>query len=140
MGTKIRPSISLKNKYWISRHRYYELKHFCLQYSEWKRAYAAIEETLISSPNLKKIRIENQTPADLTAKYAMAKAHYSSLIEMVENAAKEADEELAPFILKAVTEDLSFTNLKTKWEIPCSKDMYYDRYRKFFWILSKARN
>lgn len=140
MGTKIRPEISTKSKYWISRHRYYELKHFCLQYNEWKRAYDAIDETLISSPNWDKIYTDTNTLADVTAKCAMAKAHYSSLIDMVENAAKEADEELYDYILKAVTEDLSFTNLKTKLEIPCGKDMYYDRYRKFFWILNKARN
>lgn len=33
MGTTIRPELSEKNPYWIERHRYYELKHFCLQYS-----------------------------------------------------------------------------------------------------------
>lgn len=32
MATVIRPEISPKNKYWISKHRHYELKHFCLQY------------------------------------------------------------------------------------------------------------
>ena len=30
MSTVIRPEISEKNKYWISKHRYYELKHLCL--------------------------------------------------------------------------------------------------------------
>lgn len=140
MGTKVRAELARTNKYWISKHRYYELKHFCLQYDEWKKAYTAIDETLISSPNLDRIYSSNKSPADLTAKCAMAKAYYSSLIEMVENAAYEADKILGSYILKAVTEDLSFTNLKTRFEIPCGKDMYYDRYRKFFWILSKARN
>ena len=32
----IRPELSKKNQYWIDRHRYYELKHFCLQYKNWK--------------------------------------------------------------------------------------------------------
>lgn len=36
MGTTIRPELSEKNPYWIERHRYYELKHFCLQYPIWK--------------------------------------------------------------------------------------------------------
>ena len=31
------PDISKKNPYWIDRERYYELKHFCLQYRYWKR-------------------------------------------------------------------------------------------------------
>lgn len=29
----VRPELSKKNKYYISKHRYYELKHLCLQYS-----------------------------------------------------------------------------------------------------------
>lgn len=33
MATTIRPEVSKKSKYWIERHRYYELKHFCLQYT-----------------------------------------------------------------------------------------------------------
>ena len=65
--------------------------------------------------------------------------YYLKRIEIVEKAAKETDEVLGSYILKAVTEDLSFTYLKTVLDIPCGKDMYYNRYRKFFWILSTLR-
>ena len=58
---------------------------------------------------------------------------------MVERAAQEADSELAAYILEAVTEGHSYENLKTRLNIPCSKDVYYDRYRKFFWLLSMER-
>ena len=58
---------------------------------------------------------------------------------MVERVAKETDDELWFYILKAVTEDLSYNYLKSRLEMPCGKDMYYDRYRKFFWLLSKER-
>lgn len=30
--------------------------------------------------------------------------------------------------------------LITLLDIPCSRDMYYDRYRKFFWLLDNARD
>ena len=43
MGTVIRPEVSSRNAYYISRHRHYELKHFCLQYPEWKRAYRDLD-------------------------------------------------------------------------------------------------
>ena len=79
-------------------------------------------------------------PGDLTAKYAIRKAYYSEKINMSEKAAMEADEDLYIYILKAVTEGLSYTYLKTRLEIPCGRDMYYDRYRKFFWLLSEARD
>lgn len=48
MGTTIRPELSEKNPYWIERHRYYELKHFCLQYPIWKKAYAALDGLALS--------------------------------------------------------------------------------------------
>lgn len=32
MGNIIRAEVSENNPYWIEKHRYYELKHFCLQY------------------------------------------------------------------------------------------------------------
>ena len=32
----LRSEISNKSPYYISKHRYLELKHFCLQYPEWK--------------------------------------------------------------------------------------------------------
>lgn len=42
MATTIRPELSEKNPYWIEKHRYYELKHFCLQYPIWRKAYASL--------------------------------------------------------------------------------------------------
>lgn len=139
MCTKIRPELSEKNKYWISKHRYYELKHFCLQYPIWRKAYIAMSDMILSSPNFIPMP-SNNLPGDPTGEYAIIRANYSEKIKMVEKAAIESDEELSGYILKAVTEELSYNYLKSRLEMPCSKDMYYDRYRKFFWILSKARN
>ena len=42
MGTTVRPELSKKNRYWISKARYYELKHFCLQYPGWRKAYSEL--------------------------------------------------------------------------------------------------
>lgn len=139
MATVIRAEISEKNKYYIEKHRYYELKHFCLQYNEWKKAYVSCCESIIFTSRFEKMPTDNM-PGDLTAKYAMKRAQYGERIKMIEGLAKEADEFLYPYILKAVTEGLSYTYLKTKMSIPCGRDMYYDRYRKFFWLLSEHRN
>ena len=140
MGTKIRAEISENNKYWIDKHRYYELKHFCLQYPTWKKAYAALDDICISPINLTIVTSVSGTPGDPTAKCAIAKMYYSEKINMVEKVAIQTDKELCNYILKGVTEELSYTYLKTKLDMPCSKDTYYDRYRKFFWLLSKERD
>lgn len=139
MGTVIRPEISEKSKYYIDKHRYYELKHFCLQYNEWKKAYASCSEAIIFASRYELMPADDM-PSDLTAKYAIKRAQYAERIKMIELAAKEADDFLYPYILKAVTEGLSYPYLKTRMSIPCGRDMYYDRYRKFFWLLSEMRD
>lgn len=139
MATKVRAKISKKNRYWIDKHRHYELKHFCLQYPLWKRTYAAIDELSTSTPMVERLPSSN-IPGDPTANCVLRKAYYLERISLIEKAAMEADRDLYLYILKAVTEDLSYTYLKTRLEIPCGRDMYYDRYRRFFWLLSEARN
>ena len=138
MATKIRPEISTKSKYWIDKHRHYELKHFCLQYPKWKKAYADLDKPSIASSAAEKLPSSN-IPGDPTAKCVMKKTYYLERINLIEKAAIEADRDIHSYILKAVTEELSYTHLKSRFEIPCGRDMYYDRYRRFFWLLSEAR-
>jgi hypothetical protein len=138
MATLIRPELSTKNKYYIDKHRYYELKHFCLQYPVWRDAYISVEKSGTGSSGFGCGHRSN-TPSDPTGERAMIRLYYREKMKLIEKAAKEADDYLYEYIIKAVTEDLSFTYLKTKLEIPCGRDMYYDRYRKFFWLLNKFR-
>lgn len=138
MGTVIRPELSIKNKYRIDKHRHYELKHFCLQYPEWKRAYADFNNPSIPLSTIERVPTSN-LPGDPTAKRAIMKAHYQERMDLIEKAAMEADMYLHNYILRAVTENLSYTYLKTRLGMPCGKDMYYDRYRRFFWLLNQAR-
>lgn len=138
MATVIRPELSTKHRYWIDKHRHYELKHFCLQYPMWKQLHADCLDLSIRSTKIREMPSVGLS-ADLTAKYALKRTHYADKIKMVEQAALEADRELYSYILKAVTEGLSYTYLKTRLEIPCTRDMYYDRYRRFFWLLSEMR-
>lgn len=139
MATVIRADISRKNRYWIDKHRHYELKHFCLQYPEWKKIYSDFNDTSISLSTIERVPTSN-LPGDPTAKRAIMKARYGERINLIEKAAMEADQYLCNYILKGVTENLSYTYLKSKMDIPCSKDTYYDRYRRFFWLLNESRN
>lgn len=139
MATVIRAEISERNKYYIDKHRHYELKHFCLQYPNWKRAYAAFDNSSISLSTIEGFPTSN-LPGDPIAKRVIMKESLSEKIELIENVAKEADRYLYKYILKAVTEGLSYTYLKSKLSIPCGRDMFYDRYRRFFWLLSESRN
>jgi hypothetical protein len=138
MGTTIRPELSGKNKYWIERRRYYELKHFCLQYPMWKKAYAALD-SLSRRPFDLAAAAKTHAISDPVAKCAEARSFYLERIEMVERAAAATDAELSDYILKGVSEDVSYGRLKARLKIPCCKDTYYELYRRFFWLLDKER-
>lgn len=135
MGTRIRADLSPKNKWWISKHRYYELKHFCLQYDEWVESYKALKlypEIDFTTPSYGGFK-------DCTYEQVERSLYFKSLIDLVETSCKASDEFIAAYILKAVTKDLSYVQLKMQYDIPCGKDMYYDRYRKFFYILDARK-
>ena len=137
MGTSIRPEITEKSENWISKHRYYELKHFCLQYKEWKEELRMLD----GMPNgINDIYVTTSNIPDPTWRTAANRAHYSNRIEMLERAAKETDPYLGDYILLGVTEDLSYDKLRARYMIPCCKDVYYGLYRRFFKLLSSMRD
>ena len=124
MGTTIRPELSEKNPYWIERHRYYELKHFCLQYPIWKKAYAALDG-LSRRPSDLEVFSKKGEISDPTVRCVEARSYYIERMKTVE---------------QVVTEGWSYDILKARLNIPCCKDVYYNLYRRFFWLLNKARD
>ncbi len=138
MSKLSKPELSQKNPYWIEKHRYYELKHFCLQYPTWKKAYSSLDG-MSKRPEDLLIFSNTGSCGDPTARCAIAKAYYSERIAMVEHIALKTDKILGSYILLGITEGCSYDVLKLQHNIPCGKDMYYELYRKFFWLLSKTR-
>ena len=139
MGANVRPELSKKNKYWIDKNRFYELKYFCLQYPLWKKAYELLDGIHMCSYDLTDISRSN-LPGDSTGNCVNERSTYFERMKVIEQATIDSDPYLASYILKAVTEGYSYSYLKARLEIPCSRDTYYDRYRRFFWILDKTKN
>lgn len=104
MSTITRPEISESNKYYINRHRYYELKHFCMQYDYFKK------EKMQQNLNL------------------------------LEKACEETDVILGKYVLMAVIGGYSYDILRVRCNVPCCRDIYYELYRRFFWVLDSLRD
>lgn len=137
MSTDIRPELSKHSKYYLNRHRYYELKHFCLQYPEWKKLYSELDA--LARQNNSPVQNKNTSASSPVENCAIKKLFYSERMEMVEKAAAEACADLSDYILAAVTKGLSYEIIKLRLEIPCCKDTYYALYRRFFWTLDRIR-
>lgn len=106
MSTVIRAELSHKSKYHIDKHRYYELKHFCLQYPNWKKSYAEVD-AMAQNGDHERISPTNRV-SDITAACAEKKLYYLKRMEMVHECAKLADPDLSEYIVKAVTSNLGY--------------------------------
>lgn len=133
-----KPDISTKNPYYISKERYYELKHFCLQYLEWKRRYYDISYYGKDSAVREHIPISGITrPVERIADELL---YFKERMALIEDAAERTDDILGRRILEAVTQNLSYDTLNAREVVPCCRDIWYDLYRKFFYLLSQSRN
>ena len=134
MGTNVRRNLSTKNRYYLPKHRRLELEHFCLQYNDWKKEINALN----AMPVCHYQEVKGSIPSDPTAKTALRSSYFKEKCEMVERSAKECDPDIGKFIFESVTTGKPFSYFEAKG-IPCGRDMFYDRLRKFYWILDKYR-
>ena len=140
MGDFLSKELSKSNNWWLPKYRYLELRYFALQYPEWKRKYAELEGAVgLASRGTDILRVNASKIADRTAEIAIQRKLLSDYMRMVEQSAMAADSELHSYILKSVTENLTFAALKVLYQIPCERDMFYDRRRKFYFVLSGVR-
>lgn len=136
MSTVIRANISQKNLWWIPKHRYYELKHFCMQYPDWRKERSALRDLApVSNPELPADGGFGRPVENLVERMT----YFNDRIVMVEEAAKLTDDCIGEFILKAVISGKSYDAMYALRPIPCCRDIYYELYRKFFYILNRLR-
>lgn len=130
---KFRTRFSRKSKYYISKHAFLTAFYFSLNYIDWKQEHdLGIGLTRGSSGESGGGGI-----GDPTATQAIRFADLAGKIGMIEQAAYDADPVIHEWILLYVTrEDMTFDKLKAL-DMPCEKDMFYDRRRKYYWLLSK---
>jgi len=135
MGTQVRSEVSKRKEYWLPKHRHLELVHFCLQYPEWKMRLKSLDGHLNGS-SLGEIRSSKDgSIAKPVERIVEERMELEERIEMIDRSAQRAAFDLSSYLIKGVTEGLGYDHL----DIPCCKDVYYQLYRRFFWMLDKAR-
>ena len=100
----------MKTEYQLSKHRFYELKHFCLQYPTWKQLYLDADGW--------------SGEGDTTSRDGIKRGDLKTYIEMVESCARSTSGDILPY----VTEEGR--------RLPIEMRYFY---RKFFWELSRKR-
>lgn len=137
MPTTIRPVVSRSNPFYISKHRYYELKHFCLQYPEWKREYSQLLQEATPRDSICKVQKTTQH-SDKTADLAVQMASIKRSMDLIEDTVKEVGNGITKYLFACITEGIGYSKLCARG-VPCSKEYFYERYRAFFWLLDKRK-
>lgn len=112
----------MTTEYALSKHRFYELKHFCLQYPEWKQLYS-------DSDGWPEEISKNE--GDTTSKDGMTRAELSKNMNLIVNACKDTGYDDWQTLFNYISGIDRSTKDKT--------ELFFYYYRKFFWILSKRR-
>lgn len=124
-------------RYAISSREYAYARAYSYKYNEWLEEYNSLKDSV------KGISYDAEghgsgSVSDSTGSLAARRAELRNKMLKVEHAAWEAGEDIAKYILIAVTnENVTFNVLKQKYKMPVEKTLYYDRRRKYYYLLSK---
>lgn len=132
--TKIR-AVLKKSEWKLSKHEFYTAYHYALQYNDWKSEAASITfMTAIPIDDMPHgTNVGNPTEAK-----AMRRAALTGKMSVIESLARTAGGDIYKWLLLGVTnEGYSYNYLRERLNIPCGKDFYYDRRRKFYYLLNK---
>lgn len=129
--------LSTKNPYYLTKHRFYEVYHYAMQYQEWKDEYRTAEQTMRGIA-YDGVKVKSSGSGDALERVAIRLTELSEKIEMLETVARETDKDLSEYILRGATdEQVTYNYLSMVLHIPCSRNTYYSLRRKFYWLLSK---
>lgn len=125
------------NDYGISKHRYRELREFCLQYHEKKQT---IEY------GLRAVNAEGYSGGGIgrpTERSAIRNTMLDADCRMIENAAAMVGNGIDKYILKSVTEELTYEMLEFDEKlgrIPVGRTEFYAYRRQFYFMLHCMQN
>lgn len=132
----MKPELSRKNPWRISKHKYYACMHYAYQYKEWIDEYNSLSDTL-RSPGYDGMP-HGSGISKPTENAGLRRAELMQNITMIEDTAMEADKDLYKYLLRSVTdENVDYRYLDSVMNIPVSHNTFYDRRRKFYYLLSK---
>lgn len=123
-------------RYKITRKQLAYARSFSQKYPEWLEEYNSLKDSV------KAIAYDQEGHGsgkvnDSTGDLAARRAEIRRKMLLVEHAAFDAGGDIGEFILKSVIdEDVTFEDMKALG-LPCERTMYYDRRRKYYYLLSK---
>lgn len=125
------------SKYWLPKQQFLTAFHYCQQFPDWEKDYRQlVKEAGISAvPSGRTPR--GSDAGDPTGAAAVRLAEIERKMKIIRDTAQEVAPEISFWLLEGVTKNRPFWYLHDVMHMPCERDMYYDRRRKFYYLMAK---
>ena len=126
-----------KSKWWLPKQRMLTVYHYCLQYPEWEDTYRALG----GGSGIRGVTYDGMPHGTGVGNPTEAAALRTAEVSMKMQKLRDTVQEVAPdiylWLLKGVTEGVSYEYLKSVMGIPCGHNYYWEKRRQFYWTMSQ---
>lgn len=126
--------LSKNSKYYIQKEDYLNALHFCLRYPTWVAVLSTDPDTS-KAIAYDQERVQTSGDSDPAAEIAIKRAEIAKKKQLVDDIIHEVAPEFEKYLRLGVCYGMPEWQLESMG-MPCGKDLYYERRRKFYWMLS----
>lgn len=123
------------SKYALPKETFLTAVHYALQYPEIAQELAECTNT-IKALSYSDTNSKGGGTYDAVSETAIKRAALSKRRKLIEDTARAAGQDIYSYLLTGVAEGETYDQLAARG-MPCGKDYYYSRRRKFYWLLSQ---
>lgn len=127
--------LSEKNEFYLPKEEFLTVLHFALQYPNWERELRTMPDTS-KAITYDGEKVQTSGGYDACSETAMRRYMLEKKKKLVEDTAREVAPEIYDYLILGVAYGWTFWQLQAKG-MPCEKDTYYNRRRKFYHLLAK---
>lgn len=127
--------LSEKNEFYLPKEEFLTVLHFAQQYPNWERELRTEPDTS-KAITYDEERVQTSGGYDACSETAMRRYALAKKKQLVEDTVREVAPEIYEYLLLGVAYGWTFWQLQAKG-MPCEKDTYYNRRRKFYHLLAK---
>lgn len=124
---------SEKSKYYLSKEDYLTAVHYALRYPQWQGEYKALADTG-QAIRYDRDKIQSSPKKDSLEIKAIKMAEISKKMELIDHIIHDVSKGMDDYIRLSVCYGMTYYQLKQR-NIPCSRKMYSDIRRLFYYRL-----
>ena len=127
--------LSEKNEFYLPKEEFLTVLHFSLQYPNWVQELRTEPDTS-NAITYDEERVQTSGGYAACSETAMRRYALAKKKQLVEDTVREVAPEIYEYLLLGVAYGWTFWQLKQQG-IECEEAMYYERRRKFYYILAQ---